>query len=148
MSNSWSTSSQPDFVCTLGRRKTVSTKSPGQDFVHRVAQKLLNSWSIPRQLPIPWEVAGVFLAIVLWQHPTVQPRMSSEAANRPITDISGKLREFSRHFEDNGLLSQYLGTSHSQPSSSDQKKIKPPTSNGHFAWVTPAIFVIFVDFRV
>ena len=30
-----------------------STKSAGQDFVHRIAQKLVNSWSIPRQLPIP-----------------------------------------------------------------------------------------------
>ena len=28
-----------------------STKSPAQDFVHRVAQKLVNPWSIPRQLP-------------------------------------------------------------------------------------------------
>ena len=46
-----------------------STRSPNQDFVHRVAQKLANSWSTPRQLPIPWEVAGVFLAVVLWQHP-------------------------------------------------------------------------------
>ena len=45
-------------------------KSPKQDFVHRVAQKLTNSWSTPRQLPNPWEVAGVFLAVVLWQHPT------------------------------------------------------------------------------
>ena len=69
MSNPWSTSSQPDFVRNLGRRKT-STKSPGQDFVYRVAQKLVNSWSTPLQLPIPWEVTGVFLAIVLWQHPT------------------------------------------------------------------------------
>ena len=68
MSNSWSTSSQPDFVRALGRRKTVR-KSPKQDFVHRVAQKLANSWSTLRQLPTPWEVAGVFLAIVLWQHP-------------------------------------------------------------------------------
>ena len=32
-----------------------STKSPGKDFVHRVAQKLVNSWSSPRQLPIPME---------------------------------------------------------------------------------------------
>ena len=35
----------------------------------RVAQKLVNSWSIPHQLLIPWEVAGVFLVVVLWQHP-------------------------------------------------------------------------------
>ena len=46
-----------------------STKTPKQDFVHRVAQKLANSWSTPRQLPTPWEVAGVFLAVVLRQHP-------------------------------------------------------------------------------
>ena len=46
-----------------------STQSPKQDFVCRVAQKLANSWSTPRQLPTPWEVAGVFLAVVLWQHP-------------------------------------------------------------------------------
>ena len=45
MSNSWSTSSQQDFVRALGWRKNC-TKSPGQDFVHRVAQKLVNSWSI------------------------------------------------------------------------------------------------------
>ena len=42
-----------------------------QDFVHRVAQKLANSWSTPRQLPTPWELAGVFLAVALWQHPNV-----------------------------------------------------------------------------
>ena len=41
LSNSWSTTSQPDFVRAFGRRK-ASTKSPGQDFVHRVAQKLGN----------------------------------------------------------------------------------------------------------
>ena len=33
------------------------------------SQKLANSWSTSRQLPTPWEVAGVFLAIVLWQFP-------------------------------------------------------------------------------
>ena len=49
-----------------------STKSPGQDFVHRVAQKLANSWSTHCQLPTPWEVAGVFLAVVLWQGPCNQ----------------------------------------------------------------------------
>ena len=52
LSNSWSTSSQPDFVRAFGRRKN-STKSPGQDFVHRVAQTLANSWSTPRQLNSP-----------------------------------------------------------------------------------------------
>ena len=46
-----------------------STKSPRRDFVHRVAQKLVNSWSIPCQLSMPWEVAGVFFAVVLWQQP-------------------------------------------------------------------------------
>ena len=39
-------------------------------FERRVAQKLVTSWSIPRQLPIPWEVAGILLAVVFWQHPT------------------------------------------------------------------------------
>ena len=43
-------SSQPDIVCALGRRKTAR-KSPRQDFVHRLAQTLANSWSTPRQLP-------------------------------------------------------------------------------------------------
>ena len=47
----------------------ASAKSPGQDFVHRVAQELVTSWSIPRQLPTPWEVARVFIGVVLWQHP-------------------------------------------------------------------------------
>ena len=42
-----------------------------EDFVHRVAQQLVNIWSIPRQPPIPWQVAGVFLAVVLWQHPSL-----------------------------------------------------------------------------
>ena len=138
MSNSWSTSNQPEFVPGLGRRemgsqhpspnmKNLRTFEPqiwleiitsrdakstcfqgsqtscteiisvffffakicpkkitsrdgcvllkkqyeiaSTRFVHRVAQKLVNSWSIPRQLPISWEVAGVLLAIVLWQHP-------------------------------------------------------------------------------
>ena len=61
-----------------------STKSPGQDFVHRVAQKLANSWSIPRQLPTPWEVAQVFLAIVLWQHPDIH--RSGVRSYPPILD--------------------------------------------------------------
>ena len=50
MSNSWSTFSQPDFVQALARRKTVREIASWQDFVHRVAQKLANSWSTPRQL--------------------------------------------------------------------------------------------------
>ena len=41
------------------------------DFLHRFTQKLVNSWSIHRQLPIPWEIAGVSLAKILWQHPLV-----------------------------------------------------------------------------
>ena len=58
-------------ICTRSWSEKNSTKSPGQDFVDRVAQKLANSWSTPRQFPTPWEVAGVFvfLATVLWQHP-------------------------------------------------------------------------------
>ena len=67
MSNSWSTSSQPDFVRALGRRKTVRNRQ-GKILYTELLKKLAISWSTPRQLPTPWEVAEVFLAIVLWQH--------------------------------------------------------------------------------
>ena len=68
MSNSWSTSSWPDFVQVLAWRKTVRNRP--SKILYTELLKLANSWSTPRQLPTPWEVAGVFLAIVLWQHPT------------------------------------------------------------------------------
>ena len=48
-----------------------------------VAQKLVNSWSIPRQLPIRWEVGGAFLAIVLWQHPRLVRGQRSYRARNP-----------------------------------------------------------------
>ena len=46
MSNSWSTSSQPEFVRAFGRRIN-STKSPGQDFVHRVAHLVAHDCGYP-----------------------------------------------------------------------------------------------------
>ena len=94
MSNSWSASSRPDFVRALGRRKTTRNRPSkilytellkvGQLLVNcsqtphsiqarfctQSCSKLANSWSTARQLPTPWEVAGVFLVIVLWQHRT------------------------------------------------------------------------------
>ena len=73
MPNSWSTSSQPDFVHTLGRTKTARNRQG--KILHT---ELLKSWptlgQTPRQLPTPWEVAGVFLAVVLWQHPNPYPQ--------------------------------------------------------------------------
>ena len=63
-------------------------KLPGQDFVHRVAQKLANSWSTPRQLSTPCEVARVFLAVVLWQHPSFWGLFGSSRKKTP-----GKFRE-------------------------------------------------------
>ena len=37
--------------------------------IQTIKERKVNPWSIPRQLPIPWGVAGVFLAVVLWQPP-------------------------------------------------------------------------------
>ena len=51
----------PAACCTPFLVVENSSKSPGQDFVRRVAQKLVNSWSIHRQHPIPWEVQGFSL---------------------------------------------------------------------------------------
>ena len=65
MSNSWSTSSQP-YALLVGEKQCEIAKA--KICTHRVARKLVNSWPIPRQLPIPWEAAGVFLATVLWHH--------------------------------------------------------------------------------
>ena len=65
MSDSWSTSSQPDFVRALGRRRTARNR-----FAHRVAQKLTNSSSIPRQVAPPHgKLLGSSL-LVLLHHPT------------------------------------------------------------------------------
>ena len=46
--NSWSTSSQPDFVRALGRRKTVRSRQGKILYT-----ELLKSWPTPRQLPTP-----------------------------------------------------------------------------------------------
>ena len=90
MSNSWSTSSQPDFVRALGRRKNSSKSSKGKI----LCTELAHSWSTPRQLLTPWEVAGVFLAIVLWQPPTVGcPRQSQQylkVSKRECPGVSNK----------------------------------------------------------
>ena len=68
MSNSWSTSSQPDLVRALGRRKTVRNRQGKILYT-----ELLKSWPTLGQLlansPPHGTTAGVFLAIVLWQHP-------------------------------------------------------------------------------
>ena len=85
MPNSWSTSSEPDFVGALGRRTTARDRQG--KLLHtellKIGQLLVYS---ARQLPFPWEVAGVFLAIVLWQHPT-----------SPATRLCGKVRK--RHLK-------------------------------------------------
>ena len=57
MSNSWSTSSQPDFVRALGRTRTVGNHQ-GKILYTELLKRWSTSLSIPRPLPTP--VAGVF----------------------------------------------------------------------------------------
>ena len=59
MSNSWSTSSEPDFVRVVWEKQCESAQAR---FCTRSCSKT------PRQIPTPWEVARVFFAVVLWQH--------------------------------------------------------------------------------
>ena len=57
-------------VVVTGMFSNYSTKSPRQDFAHRVAHLLINTLSMSPQVhTLLNEVAGVFLAEVLWQHP-------------------------------------------------------------------------------
>ena len=69
MSSSWSTSSQPDFVRALGRRKAARNRQ-GKIFV----SELLKSWPTLGQFLAnhpPHGKLEVFLAVVLWQHPII-----------------------------------------------------------------------------
>ena len=69
-----------DFVHALGRRKAV--RNCQGKILYTKCSKLANSWSTPRQLPTSWEVAEVFLAVVLWQHPkrkTFLPRQKDQS---------------------------------------------------------------------
>ena len=74
--------------CTRSWSEKNSTKPPGQDFgtqsCSKNGQLLVNSLPTPH----PWDVGGVFLAIVLWQHlkKTEENRERSETTpfQRPL----------------------------------------------------------------
>ena len=55
--------------CDFGALSTLVSGKDSGCILGCILRKLANSWSTPRQLPTPREVAGVFLAVVLWQHP-------------------------------------------------------------------------------
>ena len=78
MSNSRSTSSQPDFVRALGRRKTAQNRQGKSCSEVGQGQLLVNSSPSPH----PMEVAGVFLAVVLWQHPKILAAPNPRSSRR------------------------------------------------------------------
>ena len=57
-----------------------------------VGEKLANFWSTPSQLPTPWEVAGVFLAIVLWQDLSTHDLSHTKPKSRSGSNSQSKSR--------------------------------------------------------
>ena len=79
MSNSWSTSSQPDFARALGRRRTSGNRPSKILYT-----ELLKSWQTLGQLLANSRPMGSCRglpccnAVVLWQHPTKTIRCGSK----------------------------------------------------------------------